>query len=133
MATRPPANLQPPPGVAGWYGCWCQEHGLNPYHPEEWSAVDRAEYAGQARFLFRMRWRRLLEGGDVALIRAQSGRAHLIRMVRIELAEAMAGAPTRSPYALDPCHPHRAGLPRDEKAREKDPIAVIAAARRSRS
>jgi hypothetical protein len=124
---RPPAKIQPPPGAPGWYQDWCRAVRVNAHHPESWPADDRRAYTTYALAVFRTRWRRLLADGDVALIRAQSGREYLLRMVRDELRRAMEGPPPRSPYtAACPCHPRTlGGMAKPEKGRERDPLAVV--------
>ena len=100
---------------------------MNPHHPESWSGDDRRAYATYSLAVFKTRWRRLLADGDVALIRAQSGREYLCRMVRDELSRAMEGTPPRSPWSAGcPCHPRTlGGMAKAEKGRERDPLAVM--------
>ena len=124
---RPRPNLQPPPGTPHWYTAWCHANRANAHHPEHWSADLVHRYHVHAITVFKTRWRRLLADGDVALIRAQSGREYLLREVRDELRRAMEGPPPRSPWsAACPCHPRTlGGMARAEKGRERDPLAVM--------
>jgi hypothetical protein len=84
--------------------------GLNPYHPDTWSAEGRAEMQRWQLERFRARWRWLQAQDHPALVRAQCGRTALLDMVREDLAYAL--RPFRSrPYILCPCHPARLGMP----------------------
>jgi hypothetical protein len=95
--------------VPSGYSDWCRREGVNPYHPAEWSPLKRDAYMLWKRARFRSRWRWLLSLGMPALIRQQSGREYLLRMVRTELREALSPPPNDSPWRRTacPCHPRR--------------------------
>lgn len=63
--------------------------------PAEWDDVALAEYRDWRIARFRAHVRHFRDLGQWDLIRAQSGREALIRMVRAELDEALAPPPTQ--------------------------------------
>jgi hypothetical protein len=83
--------------------------GLDPWHPGKWSPEGRSAMQRWKLARFKARWRHLQAMGHPALVRAQSGRARLIEMVRADLDRALAPFPAE-PYTVCPCHPHRLGM-----------------------
>ncbi|MCI0548862.1 MAG: hypothetical protein L0027_16465 [Candidatus Rokubacteria bacterium] len=95
------------------YAAFCEFLGLNPHHPEDWGADDRALVDRWRLGQFRARWRWLQAMGHPDRVRRQTGRAALIAEVRAELAEALAPLPTAPWRGRCPCHPVRLGRIRD--------------------
>ena len=100
-------------GTPSGYRLWCQMVGLNPWHPETWSADDHRLYLRWTLDGFREKWRRLSQKGMPTIIRAQHGRESLINHIRQDLREALQPL-VRNPWRACPCHPRRVGTGKAE-------------------
>ncbi len=93
--------------IPAGYAEFCEGAGLNPYHPEGWTAAEQATFRAWRLEAFRAKWRFLRERGDVAHRVAMGQRARLLADVRQDLDRALGPAPCRSPWRTCPCHRQR--------------------------
>ena len=97
------------------YASWATGRGLNPYHPDTWSAADRAAYMRWKLDTFRARAHRWAHDGTAAAFHASGAKGLLIRSLRFGLELALEPAPARNPWQVCPCHPRRlGGMPSDK-------------------
>lgn len=89
------------------YPEFCKALGVNPYHPNEWTADQRAAFSAWRLVRFRARWRFRRDSGDIALRYAAGQRAQVLLDVRRDLAAALSPAPARNIYRICPCHRQR--------------------------
>lgn len=82
--------MSPPAGFAAW----CDFRGVS-LVPAEWDAATHAEYRAWKLARFRAHVRHYARLGVWDLIRAQSGRARLIAILRDEAARAIEPAPAQ--------------------------------------
>jgi len=91
--------------LPGWYRSWAVARGLSPFHPEAWSAGERAAFRAERLRQFTAKWRFYRDAGIAAIYHGQGAREALIRWVRDDVRDALGPAPVRNPWADCPCHP----------------------------